>query len=208
MKKIIFIALLFCFNAKAVTFNSINDGDWNDNQTWGSLNSPNPTDTVLINHAVTWSPNNNTTWRGKMHIKINGSLIITCPNFRFWNNSLDINGVLLVRGNITFDKNSTVTIHNNIDSVRIYGKLIAKDTNIKNYTTKCGLVSADSVSIDSTALFEGNGIYLTNDIEANQVPKDIFFSYCRETSTGIVDPRRIMKENEPWNFNILGQKIR
>lgn len=196
--------------SQATVFNSIQDGDWWAYGTFDNVNQPNPWDTVNINHNITWSPNANTIWRGD--INVFGTLTINANNFRYWRTKLKVDGKLIVHGKIIFS-DAAVLFLNNPDTVKIdyletgYAEAI-------NLSRNCGGIIIDTVQTSSLSHFTGYGVYITQYEIVNsysyshlELGYNTFITECKFT-TGIYEPKRVVKEKDFLNFDILGRKIR
>src|SRR5438132_13008505 len=78
--------------AHAATFTSVQDGSWNNPDTWGGISTPSGTDTVIISNGTT------VTMMGNQR---SGDLTV--------NGTLDLTGDALSFGGKTFSNNGIVT---------------------------------------------------------------------------------------------------
>lgn len=204
---IIALSFLLVNQATSKVYNSTQDGDFNNPQTWGDTSIPHLWDTVNVNHNITWNPSPNTLWKG--NINVFNNLTITADKFYYWRTILKVDGKLTINGKIIMSDASQLLI-NNPDSINIT-HLQGGYAILTNLSSNCGAVIIDSITTNANTFFNGQGVYLTQftDIHEDahyQIDSNIFFQYCNFTY--IQEPKRTIKESNLLNFDILGRKIK
>lgn len=205
--KLLLIFLSFSYSVKAKVFNSVSDGDWSNQSVWGDVSVPNLWDTVNIYHNIIWNPQPNLLWKGDINVL--GSLVINTNKLFYWRTTLKVDGKLTVNGRIVMSDIAKLLI-NNPDSIKIR-HLQSGYAILTNLSSDCGSVIIDSITTNANAFFNGMGVYLTQFTDINEhthfeIDSNRFLQQC--DFTYIYEPKKVMKERDFLNFDILGRKIK